>query len=331
LEKESRIQGVIMSINKLKITADAVLEVINNLFNRPDINSVVADPEATAEWQGKTIHDILNVEYFAFKHRPANSDAIIDKLKRKGQNVNLMLSTNRSFCSVYVTGTERQFQDDIDVVALSATMEYWVQTPKIKLLELLVENANIAANGLRLKVQIGNIARQAVIIFDEPSVADIQAAAAYGEMAVVEVSCSIIFYPAVTSYTDYSITVNYAVDGEIKTTTIPLTQFDFSSDYTARPVPYVDRPSNVGSLNLSRISTAVIAFEGWDMEFIDWLTAKALSITGVADINEGLNITINRKGIAFAHDMVIQRHEIAVQADITNETHTLSLTTKGLR
>ncbi len=58
-------------MNKVRITADAVLTIVRSIFKDEDINTVTEDIEKSApeEWRGKTVSEILNVEYYTFKHR----------------------------------------------------------------------------------------------------------------------------------------------------------------------------------------------------------------------------------------------------------------------
>ena len=56
-------------MNKIRITADAVLAIVRGIFEDEDVDVIIDDTDAPETWQGKKISEILNVEYFTLKHR----------------------------------------------------------------------------------------------------------------------------------------------------------------------------------------------------------------------------------------------------------------------
>ena len=137
-------------MSKVKVSANAVLEIIQSIFNDEDVNDIIDDTTAPTKWKGKTIQEALNVEYYTFKHRPLSTEAIINENMQEGLTVNKLYAMDRSFCLLSLNGTERLFSKDVDMLTLSATMEYWIQTSKIQLLEDLIDNCNLATCGLRI-------------------------------------------------------------------------------------------------------------------------------------------------------------------------------------
>ena len=122
-------------MKKIRITADAVLAIIRGIFEDEDVNITVDDAEAPETWQGKTVSEILNVEYYTFKHRPSSTqDAIRNILAAKGET-NELAALNCAFGLLTVGEIERLFSKDIDTVVLSATLQYYIQTDKIKMLD----------------------------------------------------------------------------------------------------------------------------------------------------------------------------------------------------
>ena len=226
-------------MSKVKVSANAVLEIIQSVFNDEDVNDIIDDTTAPKNWRGKTIQEALNVEYYTFKHRPLSTEAIINEKMQEGLTVNKLYAMDRSFCLLSLDGTERLFSKDVDMLILSATMEYWIQTSKIQLLEDLIDNCNLATCGLRIPVEFGEEKRQAVIILSPLQVTDVQTGTICGEMAVCEVEVNLLLYPDVVSYSDYTVTFNW-FDETAKTATMPLTSISVVNTMTQKSVPVVN-------------------------------------------------------------------------------------------
>ena len=209
-------------MGKVKISANAVLEIIQGIFNDEDVNEFINTETAPTKWKGKTIQQALNVEYYTFKHRPLSTEAIIDEKIKAGLTVNKLYATDRSFCLLSLDGIERLFSKDVDMLTTSAVMEFWIQTSKIQLLEDLIDNCNLSTCGLRIPVEFGEETRQAVVIFSQLQTTDIQPGTICGEMAVCEVKVNLLLYPDVVSYTDYTVTFSWLENTTAKTATMPL-------------------------------------------------------------------------------------------------------------
>jgi hypothetical protein len=319
-------------MSKIKITADAVLSIIQGIFSDEDVNVVIDDPSAPPSWAGKTIEQILNVEYYTFKHRPISTQNVIDKMLEENGQTDKLAGISRAFCLLSLGNIERLFSKDVDMVVLSASLEYYIQTSKVKLLEYLIEDCNIATSGLRIPVQFGNETRKAVIIFGQPTVSDIQTAATFGEMALVDVAVNLILYPDVISYSEYTVSVSFRdSEGELKTSTIPLSSFTFVNTMTQKAVPRATDTRRVGNVNLSNAKSFVLVFEGYNNDFINHITDKALSSDASQDNNESFILSITRGDAeAYTHEVVIKDHQVIVNADTGNETHTLTLVTGGV-
>ena len=314
-------------MSKVKVSANAVLEIIQSIFNDEDVNDIIDDTTAPKNWRGKTIQEALNVEYYTFKHRPLSTEAIINEKMQEGLTVNKLYAMDRSFCLLSLNGTERLFSKDVDMLILSATMEYWVQTSKIQLLEDLIDNCNLATCGLRIPVAFGEETRQAVVVFNQLQTTDIQTGTICGEMAVCEVEVNLLLYPDVVSYSDYTVTFNW-FDETAKTATMPLTSISVVNTMTQKSVPFVNSPQNVGNINLSSSKSYVLVFDGYNNEFINFIAG--LSLGGSEDNNQSLLMTIKRKETEYTQDVIIKDHQITVNADTGNETHTLSLVVRGI-
>lgn len=314
-------------MSKVKITADAVLAIIQGIFNDEDVNIVVDDPSAPPSWAGRTVEEILNVEYYTFKHRPISTQTVINKMLEETGQANQLAGLNRAFCLLSLGNIERLFSKDVDMAVLSASLEYYIQTSKIKLLEYLIEDCNIATSGLRIPVTFGNQTRQAVVIFGRPNIGDIQTAASFGEMALVSVDVSILLYPDAASYSDYTVSFDFEnVNGQQISVTIPLSSLSYVNTMTQKAIP---QQRGVGNINLSNAKSFVLVFDGYNNPFIDYITDLALSENDNVDNNQPFDINIQRGKDSYTHTVVIKDHQVTINADTSNETHTLALVKRG--
>lgn len=319
-------------MKKVRITADAVLGIVQGIFGDEEINITIDDESAPPSWQGKTVEEILNVEYYTFKHRPASTQSVINKML---EDKNQLAGVNRAFCLLSLGNIERLFSKDVDMTVLSASLEYYIQTSKVKLLEYLIEDCNIATSGLRIPVKFGEQTRKAVIIFGRPNIGDIQTAATYGEMALVDVAVNIILYPDAASYSDYTFTIErYDSDTEegIKSA-MPLSSFATTSNTVQKATPRMNTPQDTGSVNLSKANSFVLVFDGYSNDFIDYITDKTYQGEGddtPIDNNEAFILTIKRGKKEYTHEVIVKDHQITVNSDTNNETHTLALVKRGL-
>lgn len=317
-------------MSKIKITADAVLDIISGIIDDEDINVTITDTSATSSWQGKTIKEILNVEYFTFKHRPVSTEELIaEKIKNK-ETVNQLAGLNRAFCGVSLEGIERVFAKDVDTIVATANMEYWVQTSKVQLLETMIENCNISLCGLRIPVAFGNETRKAIIIFSPVIVSEIQPGTVCGEMAVCNITVNLLLYPDVVSYCDYTLKFDFEGTDGPKSEVIPVESFSYVNTMTQKSVPYVQNVGNVGNINLSSAKSFVLVCDGYNNAFVNHLSDKALSTGKDGENNQVYTMTITRADKSYTHYVVVKDHKVTVASDTGNETHTISLVTQGI-
>lgn len=316
-------------MKKVRITADAVLAIIRGIFEDEDVNIVIDDPTAPEDWQGKTVSEILNVEYYTFKHRPQSTKEIIDKILEEKGETNNLAALNCAFGILSLGNIERLFSKDVDMIVLDASIQYYIQTEKIKLLEYLIEDANIATSGLRIPVQFGSETRKAVIFFDRPLVSDIQTSAPFGETANVDIDVAIMLYPDVVSYSDYTVNIGFTDNGEEKNADVPLSSFSIANTMTQDAVPGIRARESVGQINLSRASSFVLVFDGYNNDFINYIAKKALT-PDHTDNNQPFALNVTRDGKTWSHIVVVKDHQITVNADTGNETHTLTFVKRGI-
>lgn len=317
-------------MNKIRITADAVLAIIRGIFEDEDVNIVIDDSEAPEVWQGKTVSEILNVEYYTFKHRPSSTQDTIQKILKEKGEANELAALNCAYGLLSIETIERLFSKDVDMVVLQAALSYYIQTDKIKLLEYLVEDANIATSGIRIPVQFGSETRKAVIFFDRPLVSDIQTAAPFGETAIVDIDVAVMLYPDVVSYSDYTVNISFTDNGEEISADVPLSSFSIASTMTQDAVPGIEARESVGQINLSRATSFVLVFDGYNNPFINYIAKKTLT-PGRTDNNQLFTMKVTRAGETYTHTVTIKDHQMVTNADTGNETHTLTFTKRGIK
>lgn len=289
---------------------------------------MVDENEAPEVWQGKTISEILNVEYYTYKHRPSSTLEAVQKILKEKGEANELAALNSAYGLLAIDSIERLFSKDVDTVVLQAGLSYYIQTNKIKLLEYLVEDANIATSGIRIPVQFGSETRKAVIFFDRPQVGDIQTAAPFGETAIVDIDVAIMLYPDVASYSDYTVNIGFTDNGEYKSADVPITSFSLASVMTQDAVPSITHRETVGEINLSRATSFVLVFDGFNNTFVNYLTAKSFAPGGV-DNNQPFTVKVTRGENTYTHEMIVKDHKITVNADTGNETHTVTFVKRG--
>lgn len=313
---------------KVKITADALLKIVQAIFTDEEIDIKIKDDSLPKDWQGKKISQVLNVTYFTFKHRAASTDDLMKMLLTDPETKNLLGGVNRAFCNLSFNSIERTFSKDTDTVVTGASLTYYIQTSKLKLLEYLIETSSIATNGLRIPVQFGAETRRAVIVFDRLISNSITTATTYGEMSACTVDLDILFTTDVVTYSDYTVNFSWQ-DGEtVSSADIPLTSFSTVDTMTQQAVPLIANRRKVGGINLSCGNSFVLVFEGYNNAFVDFIADKALS-PDASENNQTYAMTVTRKGKPYLHNVVVKDHQITVNADTGNEVHTLSVVPGG--
>ena len=95
-------------MEKVIITADTVLKIIQSVFNDNDIDQIQSG-DLPEDWQGKSIQEILNIKYYTFKHRPESTEMIVSEMKRDGVPVDELAALNRSFGCLILNSVDRIF------------------------------------------------------------------------------------------------------------------------------------------------------------------------------------------------------------------------------
>lgn len=320
-------------MKKIKISADTVLSILKGIMGDADINYTITDQSAPKEWQGKKVQDILNVDYYTFKHRPVDTEVLVQELAKQGQDTNVLYALTRAFCILSLNSTERVFSKNNDIVNVSANLEYWLQTDKVKLLEDMFEDIAIETSGIRIPVQIGTEKRQVLVALGSLNISEIEETTEFGEMSVCDIDIDLVFYPNAYSKSDY--TAEFLVNS--KWVELPFSSLSFSNTMTQKAIPNANKVQSVGNINLSKAKTFTFGFDGYHNDFIDQLVSDAYlgdideegNIVPDTDNNELITLRLTRGEKQYIYNCVIKEHMITVQEDTSNESHSLVLTRRG--
>lgn len=316
-------------MSKIKLSADTVLALLKGIMEDPAINYKIKDV-SMPDWLNKTVQEALNVEYYTFRHRPADTEVVIGELIKQGLPSSELQALTRSFCILSLGHIERVFSKNNDILTIPVSLEYWIQSEKVKLLEDMFEDISVETIGERIPVQIGTEERQMVIALGSLNVSEIQETTEYGEMTVCDIDIDLIIHLNVTTMSDYK--VEFLVDKEW--VQVPISSVSLSNNMTQKSVPKANNVREVGNINLSRVKTFVMTFDGYKNKFVNKLATDLISDDSAnvgIDNNESIFLRITRNNKEFIHECVIKDHTMIVQEDAGNETHSLTLTKRGMK
>jgi len=332
-------------MRKCTITADTVLSIVQKVFNDNEID-IITEPSFPKSWQGKSITQVLNIKYYTFKHRPESTEQIIAQKRREGVPVNELEALNRAFGCLTLSTVERIFSTNNDIATCDATIDFWLQTSKIKLLEYLIEKTTVALSGVVLPVDFtfedGTIeSRNANIVLGRLNSPEFDNESQIGESVRCSLAVQMTVQPPTTMMSNYKFEFAYippefpedgsAPNWDYVMNEIPVLTFQFATTMNQKGVPVMNRPQRTGVINLGLGGTMAFTFDGLrDVNFINWLTERILNTNSVqvgppVDNNQPIFVRITRGNIVAIHAMVITQHSITVSDDGTNEVHSLTL------
>lgn len=323
---------------KVKITADGVLEIIKGILTDEEVNIVIDDEQSPKEWKGKRIMDILNAEFYAFKHRPATTEQLALEIMSQGNKPPSedISGTSRSFCLVELLNTERTFARNIDNVSVVANVEFWIQTEKVPLLEYLFEGVAATHSGLRFNVNINGEMRQCLTSFDNFAVNEVDPEEYIGEASICNFAVTMILQPAAANYADYKVEF-YIKDHWVD---FPFNTLQFISTMTQKALPSVNAQFT-SAINLSNSKGFAFTFDSYQNDFIDWLISYAFNMENelfentekpqmIVNNNEIVMMKLTRNDRSYIYNCVVKDHQINIQNDISNESNSLVLTIRGI-
>lgn len=329
-------------MNKIKVSADTILSIIQGVMDDEEINYTITDTSAPDAWQNKTVKEALNVEYYTYRHKPMDTEVIVRNLLNDSQVPSALYSLSRSFCILSIEDMQRVYSKDIDTISLTTNLEYWLQSHKVKLLEDMLEDLAVATTGVKIPVQIGNETRQVLMVVGKVIVDEIQEGTDFGEMAVCSVDISFIIQPDIVGKCDYTVEfcLSDIVNDSSKWIKIPISSLVFNSIMNQQTVPSFRNIENVESINISRVKSISITFEGYSNIFVENLIEQSLmgdideegkEIIGNNDNNKRVLMRLTRSGVQYIYNCIVKQHTVSVQEDTGNEIHGLILTTRGIK
>lgn len=328
-------------MKKVEINEDIMLEIFKGLMFNENVNTVIDEPTAPEEWQGKTIMDILNIEFYSFRHRPTNTEQLIREEWQQKQSSNKLKALDRSFAVFSLGDCERLFSANIDFVSISPTIEFWVQSDKIKLLEKIIQKLQITLNGNSPLIQIDGVSRQASIVLNNLIADEVQENTDFGEMVHANLQVFMSLEQETTGANDWKVEFmigqTTGETPEIIWHELKITNIVININMTTKGIPNINDNSQTGVLNLAKTKAFSLSFDGLKGDvFIDNLIAKSLSssynlnsnITKY-DNNEPFIMKMTRNGETFYYEVLTVSHIITQAGGNDNEKHSLTLMEKG--
>lgn len=326
-------------MEKVIITADTVLKIIQSVFNDNDIDQIQSG-DLPEDWQGKSIQEILNIKYYTFKHRPESTEMIVSEMKRDGVPVDELAALNRSFGCLILNSVERIFAKNTDVATCDATLDFWVQTSKIKLLEYLIDKANIALSGqvLPLEFQMQGSAveqRTVAMVFGRVVSPEYDPTSAIGESVQCSVDVQLTIQPSTILMSD--IKVEFATEAPVDPTAenawdsvmteVVAESFSPASICQTKALPLSTDNSRTGVINTSRARTFSITIPAMKNSLSDWLNEYMF---GSIDINTPLYMRVSIGDVKNILTTVITELHPEARNDGTEVVYSLTLGERGL-
>ena len=321
-------------MGKVRFTADTLLSIIKQVFDDEDIDEVVESEYE--EWNNKKLSEILNIDYYSYKHKAPSTATLQEKIAAQNpdRTLNVLDVLTRGFCLVSMVGIDRLYSKDIDQIVVDGSLEFWVQSQKAKLVEALIENANIALCGLKLPIEINGEQRK-VSLFFKLSSASMEGQTEIGESAIINVDVTLEMSPATINYGDWQVALEMDKEGggEKEFVNIPITGIQINSTMTGKAMPKTNDPSHTKTNNLSNSVILTINFDAYsgckatEQIIADTLGKGTANVKDKADNNKIYPIKLVRFGQEFVYNMKIQEHQIIIKNDTNPETHVVSFTT----
>ncbi len=320
-------------MKKIKVSADTVLAILKGIMDDEDINYTITDQSAPKEWQDRKIQEVLNVKYYTFQHKPYDTERLVVKLMEQGEDADSLYALQRAFCILSLNSTERVYSKENDIVTVSASLEYWIQTEKVKFLEDLLEDVTIESTGVRIPVRVGSEDRQVLLVIGKITSSEIEETTEFGEMSVCNLDIDMIFYPPATTIADYKVEFEVQDGNEKRWVVLPFSSISVSNSMTQKAVPLIANAGDIGNINLSKVKTIALGFDGYKNEFIDKLSKNSLisEESGQStDNNEMILLKLSRGEYEFLIQCIVKEHTITVSEDSGTESHSLILVKRGL-
>lgn len=320
-------------MKKVIFTADTMIAVIRKIFEDEDLDAIVETTKS--DWNGKKLSEILNLDYYSHKHVAASTEEIRNELLARNVDTSMLEVLKSSFCLVNLDRVQRLYSHDIDQIGVEGTLQFWMQAEKVKLLEALIEAANISLCGLKLPVVIDGESRRITLFFDAPQ-STIDGQSEIGESAIVTLKFTLACMPNVSSYADYGVSFlmpKLNNPEETEYVHLPVVSIQFGNSMTQKSIPLMRDVSKNNTINLSNVTVITLVFDGYinnrvvEMLVGDCLSKSAINMENIADNNEIYMLKVNRLDKEYIYSMKIKDFTSKVNNDTGGEQFTMSFAT----
>lgn len=314
MDEKSWIQGrKDKALNKLRVTADMLLEIIKGIFN--EANYQIEDE--LSPYNGKTVNDVLNVEYYTFKHRLHSAEDYIASINK---------SLNQAYCLCELTNVERQYSKDLDSLTVSGKLTFWLQSAKIKLLETFIEECDRLLCGERIELKMGENSserRRAALFFGNVISVSSDVHSEIGESQICEVGFTMVVSPDIIGYDDYKVELKTAESAYVA---LPVVSLNIAANMTNKAVPMLSNANSTGMINLSKVRVFNLVFYGFKSAVVDKLSEVLL---GKTDNNESFRLKLTRGDSSHEYETVVSDISSQLENGTTYEVFSLSLAERG--
>ncbi len=264
-------------MKRIKMTADVLLDIVKGVFNS-------ADFEVDIDGNKSTAMQVLNMEFYSYKHRVKSADDYLDSINK---------SLNQAYCLCELSKAERLYSRDIDHLTIEGRLLAWLQTSKIKLLEALVEECNMEYCGEVCEIDIGGLKRSMFIEFSVIQPQEVQSASEIGEAAKLSIGIKMELAPSISSYDDYKIELSF--DGGETYLIVPYTSWTYVYNASQVALPLANQ-SDSGFINVSRSNSLSLTLYDFNKPLTDKLRSIAFRCnaeqSNVANLNDVICIRI---------------------------------------
>lgn len=260
-------------MKRIRMTADILLNIVQGIFKS-------ADFDIDADGKKSTAMQALNFEFYSFKRRVKTAADYLESMEK---------SLNQAYCLCELTSAQRLYSRDIDHLTIEGRLTAWLQTAKIKLLEALIEECNMAYCGEVCEIEIGEFKRSMLVEFSVLQPQDVQSASEIGEAAIISIAVKMELAPSISSYDDYKIELSF--DGGETYLIAPYTSWTYVYNASQVALPLANQ-SDSGFINVSRSNSISLSLYEFNEPLAHELRSIALRCNTEEQTAEDLNKTI---------------------------------------
>lgn len=306
------------AMNKMRITADTILAILQGIFTKADYTI----DDDLSPYCGKTIMDVLNIEFYTFKQRLHSAEDYIASINT---------SLNQSYCLCSLENIERKYSKDIDNVTVYGKLTFWLQSSKIKLLESFIEECDRLLCGERINFTVDKEKRRAAVFFGNVISVSSDVHSEIGESQICEVGFTMVVSPDIIGYDDYTVELT---TGSEEYERLPVVSLNIAANMTNKAVPRINAAGSTGMINLSKVRVFNLVFYGFNGKTVNKLSEVLLGKAGnnqpsESDNNETFYLRLTRNGTQHDYETVISDISSQLENDTGYEVFSLSLAERG--